>query len=302
MFKNLIFFQISKLSLDADTLSDLLSANPFNPCPKAALRSEGWLEPAGEGTGYVVESQDVFWLRLGVDKKSIPAKMVKPKLEERIKEFKEKHDAKPSKQEIQQFKEEIEMELTPLVFPSRDDIDVIISFKEGWMAVDASSDSKASAVLDQLREALEDHALNASILTPGNNASETMTKWLTSGEPPKGWTLTGDAVLKDSDGAITCKNQDLFSAEIEAHLDGGMKVDSIGAVVNENLKVTVNSKLVVKSIKPVAELKAGQAEMMNEAGEESLALLMQTQVILFKPVYRGLFESLTKVFNVQKAA
>jgi len=294
MFKNVIFYNLSDFNLDDAALTDALQRNPFEPCGKFDLKSEGWVAPAGGDTEFVRTINGATLISLCVEKKSIPSSIIKMRLAEKVEDHEARHGEKPSKKDQRAMKDDIVFELTPLAFPKQDVIRVIISADRKWIALDTSSAKKAEDVLAFLRNDLG--SMKATPVTPETPVEPVLTQWLTTQELPEKISLPGDCSLNDHDGGVvTCKNLDLFSEEVQNHLGSGKTVTKMAVNFDERMTFTLDATLILKSVKFDGSL-TPEVDESEDDEEAQLCYLTDGWLASLAPEFNAAFNFLNEQF------
>lgn len=298
MFKNITFYTLPQgFDFDANGLNERLASNPFVECPKVALESKGWLPIAGLQGQFVTQAQGSLLFSLGFQKKSLPAKLIKMKLDKAMKEFKERHSEMPKGKDKLEMKDKIKEELTVQAFAVPSDVQIMVDKDRKWLALNTSSAGQAEKAIKQLREALPPGALKTFALRPIKIPADVLSSWLLK-SPPSGFSLDGDATFKDEEGGkITCKSQDLNSQEIITHSETHGVISL--SLSSESCFFTLNEKLVLSSLKFTSELTTDYEQPDSEEGAAYEAY-MQSMVILFRQEFNVLFNVLVNNFDCKQ--
>ena len=119
VFKNVIVYRIEAAWSQA---LDQMRAGPggrsaSRPAALRRRRAAGWVEPRGEEHGPLVESIGGQWLlEFMIESKTLPASVVRRKVDERCAQIEATTGRKPGKKEKKELKEDITHELLPLAF------------------------------------------------------------------------------------------------------------------------------------------------------------------------------------------
>lgn len=251
-FKNLRLFRLSKpLEVSETELEKALDDLVFSPCGSQDLSKFGWVKPMGKlGQSLIhVAGKDIL-LCAKKEEKMLPATVIRESLAEKVEQI-EQEQARPLKKaEKDALKDEIVQTLLPRAFTRSNLTYAWINTEHDFVAVDASSAKKAEDVLSLLRKALG--SLPATPVKLANQADVTMTDWLNEKSIPAGFELGEQAELRsalEGGGIIRCKEQDLFSDEIKAHLDADKFVTKLELCWAESVNFVVDEDLAIKSIK-----------------------------------------------------
>ena len=118
MFKNLIVHRIDTAwRPDPAQAEQALAGLPFVPCGATQEKSAGWTPPRGVAHGALVESVGGQWLlEYMIESKTLPAAVVRRKVDERAAQVEAASGRKPGKRERKELKEDVTLALLPLAF------------------------------------------------------------------------------------------------------------------------------------------------------------------------------------------
>jgi recombination associated protein RdgC len=156
MFKNALIYRIEAWDPPArSAIEERLEAQRFVECGASQGESAGWVEPRGKKHGALLEQvAGHAILQLCVERKPVPASVVKSLLEERLQKIEDDTGRRPRGKQVRDLKEDIVHELLPRAFAKRAQTRVWVDAKAGWVVVDAASVKKADAVITFLVELL----------------------------------------------------------------------------------------------------------------------------------------------------
>ena len=187
------------------------------------------------GSGFVIASPDYGTFtrkagdftefRLRTDTKILPASVVNDATAEKAKEIEAMQGYKPGRKQTKEIKEAATLELLASAFVkthiTRGWFD-----STGWLVIDTASASKAEAVLDALRSALDEFPVR--FWRTHREPELSMSEWVEMRHPPEGMTIDDRVKLADHDGGtVSVVNRDATSAEVIQLITEG------GAVVSE---------------------------------------------------------------------
>ncbi|MDP2560925.1 recombination-associated protein RdgC [Psychrobium sp. 1_MG-2023] len=251
-FKNLIIYRLSNpIDLTPEQLETRLEEFAFRPCTSQEQSKYGWAKPMGKhGHSLLHVTNDNILLCARKEDKMLPASVIKEALDEKV-EMIEQETARPvKKKEKDALKEEIVHSLLPRAFSRLGSTFAYIAPKQGLIVVDASSHNKAEDLLALLRKSIGSlQVLPAQSKVP---VDQTMTQWLTDELPLAPFSLLEEAELKsplENGAVLRCKNQDLITNEIKAHIDNGMFVVKAALQYAESLTFILSEDLTVKRVK-----------------------------------------------------
>ena len=197
MFKNALIYRIEAWDPPArSAIEERLEAQRFVECGASQGESAGWVEPRGKKHGALLEQvAGHAILQLCVERKPVPASVVKSLLEERLQKIEDDTGRRPRGKQVRDLKEDIVHELLPRAFAKRAQTRVWVDAKAGWVVVDAASVKKADAVITFLVELLGGGLRLAPLQTKASPATA-MADWLATREAPAGFSIDRDCELK----------------------------------------------------------------------------------------------------------
>lgn len=123
MFRNALIYRIESWDPPARAaIEERLERQRFVACGASQAESAGWVEPRGKKHGALLEQvggQAI--LQLCVERKPVPASVVKTLLEERLQKIEADTGRRPRGRHAKELKEGIVHELLPRAFAKRSD-------------------------------------------------------------------------------------------------------------------------------------------------------------------------------------
>jgi recombination associated protein RdgC len=225
-FKNVIIYRIEASWSPSLTDAEAgLGKLRFVPCTPSQEKSTGWIEPRGQEHGPLVESVGGQWLlEFMIETKTLPASVVRRKVDERCAQIEAATGRKPGKKEKKELKEDVTHELLPMAFTRHARVAVWIDPKERRLVVNAGNAARADEVVTSLVKALDGFAV-AQIDTRIEPASA-MSDWLSSQEPPAGFTIDRECELKATDeskAVVRYAKHPLDIEEVRQHIANGKR-------------------------------------------------------------------------------
>lgn len=191
---------VSGWTMTRAQLEDALQRERFVACAASQEKSVGWVEPRGQAHGALVEVVDGQWmLKLMIEVKAVPASVVKRKVQERVEQIQASTGRKPGKKEIRDLRDEVRLTLVPMAFGKQSSVLVWLDPKTQLLVLDAASQVKADEALTCLVKATD--ALSVELLSPRTSASAAMSGWLSSREPPAGFSVDRECELRAGDAS-----------------------------------------------------------------------------------------------------
>lgn len=204
-------------------VEDGLAQARFVECGATQEKSVGWVAPRGEAHGALVEAVGGHWiLKLMIESKAVPAGVVKRKVQERLAQIEATEGRKPGKKETREIKEDAKLALLPLAFSKQASVTVWIAPAAQLLVIDAASQAKADEVVTCLVKSVDGMAVTP--LQTTSSAAAAMSQWLTSQEPPAGFSVDRECELKASDeskAAVKYSKHPLDIDEVRQHIAAG---------------------------------------------------------------------------------
>ncbi|MFP4155966.1 MAG: recombination-associated protein RdgC [Halothiobacillaceae bacterium] len=250
-FRNLVPYRIDTTQMDAGlleaaALTEALAQSPFQPTLPAQPESLGWVPALGELL--VHEASGALRLSLMQETRSVPAAVVRERVDERAAEIAVREGREVGNREKREMKDAMLIELLPQAFPRRQRITACLDPVSGWLWVDAPSFKRAELMTGALREALG--SLPAT--TPKTQAppDARMTNWLVDA-PPDQFALGGACRLVDplEGGTVTVNRHDLGDPQILALAESGKEVDQMELIWRDRVSFVLKSDLTLGRLK-----------------------------------------------------
>jgi recombination associated protein RdgC len=252
MFKNLIAYRLSNdFQADAERLEESLEAARFVPCGATEALSAGWVPPRGEPGAALLENiGGHLLLSLRVERRVLPAAVVREKLDEMVEHVEIETGRRPGKKQQRDMKDQATLELLPRAFTLHSHVRVWISPAQGLLMVDAASISKADEVITLLIKA--ESKLNLHLLQSAESPAACMAAWLMDGQPPKDFVIDRDCEVKGADElkpAVRYTRHNLDNDEVKAHLTSGKMPTKLALTWKERVSFTLTDAGQIKGIK-----------------------------------------------------
>ena len=220
--KNATIFRITG---PVSGLDEALKARPFMDLTPGMASGSGFVIASPDYGTFTRKAGDFTEFRLRTDTKILPASVVNDVTAEKAKEIEAMQGYKPGRKQTKEIKEAVTLELLASAFVkthiTRGWFD-----STGWLVIDTASASKAEAVLDALRSALDEFPVR--FWRTHREPELSMSEWVEMRHPPEGMTIDDRVKLADHDGGtVSVVNRDATSAEVIQLITEG------GAVVSE---------------------------------------------------------------------
>ena len=251
MFKNLIVYRIGPTWVaDRAALEAGLEKMIFLPCGATQPVAAGWAPPRGVLHGPLLEAVGTQWLlKLVIEQRVLPSAVVKRRLDERAAQIEQATGRKPGKKQTKELKEEIVLELLPQAFTKQAAIQVWLNPNDRLLMIDASSPARADEVVTHLVKALE--AFSLTPLHTAQSPAAAMSEWLTTGEPPAGFSVDRECELKSADeskSAVRYARHALDIDEVRQHIAAGKLPTQLALTWQGRVSLLLTEALQIKKI------------------------------------------------------
>ena len=267
-FRSLRIYRIvADWKQDAEKLNEMLAQHPLTPCGSLAMQSVGWMAPKRGAFVHAVNKQ--WLLALGVEKRLLPASVVRQFTEERVEQIEAEQDRKVGRKELRDLRDNITLELLPRAFTHRRITNAWIDPVNGWLVLDAGSDAKAEEFTEALLKAVGD--VHVRLLQTKFSPSTAMTGWLESGEAPPGFTVDDDLELRamaSDKSAIRYVHHALEGEEIQRHIANGKVATRLAMTWNDRISFILDDKLQVKRLSFLDIIKDSAEQSPKDADEQ----------------------------------
>lgn len=251
MFKNLIVYRIAPPWKPTLTqLEESLDPARFVECGATQEKSVGWIEPRGEAHGPLAESVGGQWmLKLMIESKALPGSVVNRKLKERLAHIEATEGRKPGKKEKRELKDDIRLQLLPMAFTKQATVLVWIDPKAGWLVLDVASQAKADEVVTCLVQCLD--GLVVQPLATATSPAVAMSEWLTTQEPPAGFSVDRECELKapdESRAVVRYSRHPLDTEDVRQHITGGKQPTRLAMTWDNRVSLVLTDTLQIKKL------------------------------------------------------
>jgi recombination associated protein RdgC len=253
MFKNALLYRIDQWTPPPlDEVEDRLATSRFTACGATQPESAGWLQPRGDKEGALIENiGGQLVLRLGVERKAVPASVVKAELEARLDRIEAETGRRPKGKIAKELKEEIVQDLLPRAFPKRSATLVWIDVRAGFVVIDAASTAKADRVVTMLVELLGG-GIRLSLAQSTISPATAMAEWLTSKEAPAGFTVDRECELKQPDSekaTVKYARHTLDIDEVGQHIVQGKLPTQLAMTWSSRVSFVLSDAMTIKKLK-----------------------------------------------------
>jgi len=252
-FRNLQVHRIEPNGFSTpEILTEQLRHGAFQPCGSLARESRGWIPPRGDDR-LVCAWHGQWLIALGVEQKLLPASVVRQVVESRAAELEQRMGVKPGRKRLRELKDEVTDELLPRAFSRYRTTFAWIDPVNGWLVIDAASPKKASEFKEVLRKSLDSFPI--SPLATARSATAAMTVWLSTREPPAGFTIDRECELQsplEEKATVRYAHHPLTdTSEIPNHIVAGKLPIRLALTWRDKVSFVLTDKLEAKKLKLV---------------------------------------------------
>ncbi|TVO57557.1 recombination-associated protein RdgC [Denitromonas halophila] len=250
-FRNLQLYRLPEpwsIALCVDQLDAQLARRRFMPCGSQDPEARGWTPPVG-GTDALVHNVGGQWLiALCVERRLLPATVVRDEAEARAAMIEHEQGFKPGRRLMKELRDEVTRELMPRAFQKRHKVFAWIDPKDGWLAIDAPSPTRAEDVLEALRQSLD--SFPVKLLRTELSPISAMSDWL-AGDEPAGFTIDMDCELKattEDRASVRYQHHSLDGDEIKSHLAQGKLPARLALTWNDRVSFVLTERGEIKRL------------------------------------------------------
>ncbi len=237
-------------SATLEQMEEALDKDRFVECGASQERSVGWIEPRGEAHGPLVEAVGgQLILKLMVETKAVPSAVVKRKADERAQQIEATTGRKPGKKETRELRDEAKLSLLPMAFAKRGTVTVWIDPAAQRLVLEAGSQSRADEVISSLVKAFDGFAVLQ--LNTNTSATAAMSEWLSSQEPPAGFSIDRECELKAVDASksvIKYAHHALDIDEVRQHIAEGKLPTRLAMTWEGRVSFMLTESLQIKKV------------------------------------------------------
>jgi recombination associated protein RdgC len=279
-FRNLSLYRFSKpLDLTPEDLEGQLEAKITRPLGDLEPAFTGWTAPLGEEGGQLVHTVGSCMMVCACkEEKILPPAVVRELVNEKAAEIENIEGRKLGARARRELKENIIFEMMPRAFSKRSRHYAYIDRKNGWLIVDTASASRAEELISLLRECLGSFPVVP--LTTEESPVDNMTQWLKERVLPPGLEIGDECELRDlveDGGIVRARREDLFSDEIQAHVQAGKRAMKLALTWKERVSFVLDEHFILRRLRfedvVLDEAGESQAETFAERFDADFALM-----------------------------
>jgi recombination associated protein RdgC len=256
LFKNIVIYRIGADSTPPpfERLEAELQRLAFIACGPTQERSAGWVPPRGQDNGAMVESVAGQWiLKLAVERKNVPSGAVRAELDARCKAIEAESGRKPGRKEKAEIKDEIVLGFLPRAFSKRSSHVLWLDLERRSLVIAASSMKAAEPVVKQLVDMMAElgHVLALSPVSTSVAPATAMAGWLTTKQPPEGFSIDRDLELKNAGeekSVVRYARHNLELDEIGQHIQEGKLPAQLALTWNDKVSFVLTEQLAIRKI------------------------------------------------------
>lgn len=251
MFKNMIIYRVApSFETTLEQVEAALAKSMFVECSATQEQSAGWMPPRGQEHGALVESVGGQWImRFMVESKVVPGSVVMRKLKEKATQIEQSTGRKPGKKESKELKQEVLLHLLPMAFTTQGSMWVWFDPQAKLLVLDTGSQGRADQVVTALVEALPGFAL--ALINTATSPAAAMSHWLSTQEPPAGFSIDRECELKSSDdtkAVVRYARHALDIEEIQGHITAGKVPTKLALTWDDRVSLMLTEGMQIKKI------------------------------------------------------
>ncbi len=292
-FKNLTVFRLHEpLAISADSLAERLTEAAFRPCLSQEASSNGWVAPLGaRAENLVHEVSGCQLISMQTEEKVLPAAVVGDVVAERMQDIEDREQRPVRRNEKSKLRDEVMLELLPRAFSRRRVSYAYFDPTGPWLMVDGASAKAITELTERLRRSLG--SLPVEPWTVQESPATVMSTWLREQTLPAGFALTDECELRDTEGVVRCRGQELLSDEIRTHLDAGKQATRLGLVWQERLSFILGEDLTVRRLRFLDLVR----EQLDAVDSDDAAALFDAEFSLMIGELRQLLPEIQAAFG-----
>jgi recombination associated protein RdgC len=266
-FKNLRPYRLTQpFALGPAQLEESLGEQTFSACSPGQELALGWVPALDqEGVPLVHAGAGRMLLRLRREEKLLPSSVVREQLAEKVAQIEQDQGRKVYRKERLQLKDEVIADCLPRAFTRTSHTHAIIDPQSGWVLVDAASAARAEELLNLLRESIGTFPVVLPQVVEAPLAS--MTRWLLERRLPDELSTSGECELREpgeDGGVVRCRGVDLFSEEVQRHLEVGRQVSRLALDWDERVAFVLAEDLCLRRLRFADALLKENADISSE--------------------------------------
>ena len=270
-FKNLKIYKLDGDKLTPGvSLTEQLARGPFERCASNQPVSRGWVSPRNNGELIHVQNGNVL-IALRTEERIMPSSAINREVAERAEKMAAEQGYKPGRKQLKELKERVIEELMPRTLTKQQTTFAWLDLNNSMLAIDASTEGKAEAVIEHLRNCLDEFPIKPlhTVVSP----QSAMADWLAGGDAPEGFTIDRDCELKsvgEEKSTVRYVRHPLgdeVHEEIKSHLAAGKLPTKLALTWDDRLSFILTDTLHLKRL-AFLDLVKEEAEKNAEHADE----------------------------------
>jgi recombination associated protein RdgC len=250
MFKNARFWRFTRpYEMNGDQLAEALQQYQMKPVGPQERARSGWVPIVDDK--FVAVSDGLQLVCLRTDERMLPSHVITRYANEKAREIEQERGERIRRREMQEIKEQVELELLPRAFIKTSHLLAFIDPKSGTIVVDSKGAGKAEDLLSQLRRALGSLPVRPAVVQASPRF--TMTGWLSGDVERPDEIVPGESCemhgLGEKGGKVKVKGLDLFGDEVLVHVNNGKQVVSLECEFDGSLNAAIGEDLSLQGVK-----------------------------------------------------
>lgn len=250
-FRNLLLYRLSeKFDHSPEQLHAALQGRSFKPCAGLDAASTGWEPPLGPDAELLVHAAaGCLMVCARREERLLPAAVIREELDERVRQIEDAEVRTVRRNERQQIKDEIVVDLLPRAFTRSTRLYAYIDVANDWVVLDTPTVKRADEMLSLLRESMGSFPVKPILVE--RSPAAVMTDWLRRGAPPD-FDLQDECELREpleNGGIVRCRRQALDGTEVGTHLDAGKLAVRLAVEWHERLSCLLCDDLVIRRLR-----------------------------------------------------
>ena len=273
-FKNLKIYKLDGDKLTPGvSLTEQLARGPFERCASNQPMSRGWVSPRNDSELIHAQDGNVL-IALRTEERIMPSSAINREVAERAEKMAAEQGYKPGRKQLRELKERVIEELMPRTLTKQHTTFAWIDLNNNTLVIDASTEGKAEAVIEHLRNCLDEFPIKP--LHTNVSPQSAMADWLASGEAPAGFTIDRDCELKSvGEEKATVRYVrhplgDEVHDEIKSHLAAGKLPTKLALTWDDRVSFVLTDTLHIKRL-AFLDVCKHQVEEDNAHGDEQFA-------------------------------
>lgn len=266
-FKNLLIYRLKGMTTTLEQFEEQLGRGAFERCASHQAESRGWVSPRKDGA--LIHASNHQWLiALKTEQRLLPASVINDEVKERADKLTDEQGYAPGRKQLRELKERVTEELMPRAFTRSHTTYAWLDINNGWFVIDAGNQGKAEAVIEHLRQCLDEFPLAPfhTQLSP----TAAMADWLAGEEAPSGFTIDRDCELKacsEEKALVKYARGPLDLEQIKTNLAAGKLPTKLALTWDDRISFVLTDKQEVKRLAFLDILKE-EAEKNAEHADE----------------------------------